>query len=266
MKKKYGQCFDVSEKNNKYLKVSILRAKNKLPEMEVAKAYGDILKKYVKKNSRVLDAGCLAGHFYTTLKKRFEKKKIFYTGIDPWKHHIDAAKKIWSKEKNVNFKKCWLQKLPFKNNQFDISICCNVLTHIPEIIKPIKELLRTTKETIIIRTPIHDKSYRIQLVLNSKWFKFTNIRPENEFDNKGNPRVFEYFDVHSKDYFSSVIKRNYKKCKITFIKDTFFNAKKINNKFEKSKKINSTKIDRDGNQITDLLIVPHYFVIIEKNI
>ena len=51
------------------------------------------------------------------------------------------------------------------------------------------------------------------MVLNSKWFKYTKVNPENEFDKKGNPRVFEYFDVHSKDYFQSLIKKFDKKSK-----------------------------------------------------
>ena len=64
MKKQFGQCFDVSEKNTQYLKTSIKRSKGKLPEMEVAKAHMKILKKYVKDRSKILDAGCLTGHFY----------------------------------------------------------------------------------------------------------------------------------------------------------------------------------------------------------
>ena len=39
------------------------------------------------------------------------------------------------------------------------------------------------------------------MVFNNKW-KYT-YKPENEFDRKGNPRSFEYYDVHSKDIFIS---------------------------------------------------------------
>ena len=41
------------------------------------------------------------------------------------------------------------------------------------------------------------------MVLNSKWFKYTNVKPENEFDKKGNPRVCEYYDVQPQDYLFS---------------------------------------------------------------
>ena len=80
MKKQFGQCFDVSEKNTQYLKTSIKRSKGKLPEMEVAKAHMKILKKYVKDRSKILDAGCLTRHFYKSFSKHFKTKKIEYYG------------------------------------------------------------------------------------------------------------------------------------------------------------------------------------------
>ena len=68
------------------------------------------------------------------------------------------------------------------------------------------------------------------MVLNSKWFQYTNVKPENEFDNKRKPRVYEYYDVHSFDYLKATIKKISPKCKIRFIKDTFFLKKIFKNK------------------------------------
>lgn len=259
MKKKYNQCYDVSEKNVDYLNVSIKRSKGELPDMEVAKAYANIISKTKLNNFSILDVGCLTGHFFNTFKKNV-KNTFTYSGIDPWKLHIDTAKKIWKNDNLTDFKVGWAQKIPHPDKKFDVVVCSNVITHIPEITKPIKEMLRVAKKYIIIRTPIHNKSYRIQMVLNSKWFKFTNVLPENEFDKKGNPRVFEYFDVHSKDYFQSVVKKIKPNAKIKFIKDNFFLTKNITNTNEK--KLNRTNVI-NGMQVTDLLILPHHFVIIK---
>ena len=135
-----------------------------------------------------------------------------------------------------------------------------MFTHIPNILNPIKELIRVTRKKIIIRTPIHDKSYRIQMVFNNKWWKYTSIKPEIEFDRKGNPRSFEYYDVHSKEYFSSVIKRFSKIAKFSYVKDNFFSSRMINNPLEK-KNIPTNVIN--NMQVTDLMIVPNYFVIIK---
>jgi ubiquinone/menaquinone biosynthesis C-methylase UbiE len=259
IKKKYDQCYDVSARNTDYLKVSIKRSTGKLPDMEVAKAYSSIISRTKLNNFSLLDVGCLTGHFFYTFKKKI-KNTFTYSGIDPWKLHINAARKIWKKYTHANFKIGWAQKIPYPKNKFDIVICSNVITHIPEIKKPIEEMLRVAKKYLIIRTPIHNKSYRIQLVLNSRWFKFTNILPKNEFDQKGNPRAYEYYDVHSKDYFESVIKKIKPDAKITFIKDNFFSTKNINNK--KDKKQHKTKVI-NGMQVSDLLILPHHFVVIK---
>ena len=259
MKKRYNQCFDISERNKDYLNVSIKRSKGILPDMEVAKAYANIINKISKKKISILDVGCLTGHFNRTFNK-FLKKEYTYTGVDPWKIHIDAANKVWKNSDNTEFKIGWAQKIPFSKKLFDVVICSNVLTHIPEIKKPLKEMLRSTKQFLILRTPVHDKSYRIQMVLNSKWFKYTKVKPKDEFDDRGEPRVYEYYDVHSRDYLESVIKKIHPKAKITFLKDTFFLKRNIQNKNEK--KLNKTMII-NGQQVSDLLILPHYFVIIK---
>ena len=264
MKKKFQQCYDISEKNKTYLKTSSNRSKGIFPEMEVAKAHMKILNNHIKKNDSILDAGCLTGHFYRSFLKSYKDLNLKYTGLDPWNLHINEAKKIWKEDKNVKFIKGWVQKIPFKKNSFDISICSNVLTHIPSIEDPIRELLRVTRRVVLIRTPIHKISYRIQMVLNSKWFKYTKVKPKDEFDKKGNPRVYEYFDVHSKDYFESVIKKFDKNVKVKFIKDNFYNKKNINFKKEVKQKINATRVNSEGEQVTDLLIIPNHFVFIKK--
>ena len=58
-----------------------------------------------------------------------------------------------------------------------------------------------------------------------------------------------------------VIKKISPKSKINYIKDTFFSKNRIMNK--KEKKLASTKII-NGMQVADLLILPHYFVVIKK--
>ena len=112
MKKKYNQCYDISERNKDYLNISINRSKGKLPDMEVAKAFSKMLKKMKSKNLSILDVGCLTGHFNRTFEK-YLNRKFTYTGIDPWKIHIDAAKKVWKNSKNTFFKIGWAQKNSF---------------------------------------------------------------------------------------------------------------------------------------------------------
>ena len=115
MKKKYNQCYDVSERNKDYLNISIKRSKGKLPDMEVAKAYAKLINKINKNNLSILDVGCLTGHFNKTFSKLL-RKKYNYTGIDPWKIHIDAAKKIWKMKRILHLNLGGHKKFHIKNH------------------------------------------------------------------------------------------------------------------------------------------------------
>jgi len=168
-KKLYGLCLEEYQKNKVVADVYYKRAIGTYPEMESSKAVANFVKKYVKDNSSILDVGCACGQYFRSLN-RLIKKNFTYTGVDPYDIFLDKAKKAWHKYKNVKFKKGNIFNLPFKKDEFDIVICNNLLLHIPNLTKPIKELLRVAKKTIIIRTHIHDKSYRVQLVYNNNLF------------------------------------------------------------------------------------------------
>ena len=142
---KYGLCLEEYTNNYNNAKVYYNRAVGKSPEMEVSKAMAKIIKKYIKKDERVLDVGCATGHFYRSLKREI-KESFYYTGCDPYKIFLDFAIKAWKNDKKASFKKGNIYNLPFKKNSFDICFSSNVLLHLPDISKPIKELLRVTKK------------------------------------------------------------------------------------------------------------------------
>lgn len=252
-------CLSDYKNNREYMILSKKRSLGKIPETEHSKAAANIIKKVSNRKFTILDVGCQTGHFYKTFNRAF-KKKINYIGLDPYKIHINEAEKIWKNNNNCKFKQGWVQKIPLKNKEVDITLCSNVLTHIPNIGPPIKEMIRVTKKIIVLRTPVHYRSYRIQMVYNKKVWKYSNIKPENEFDQNGNPREYNYFDVHSKEYLLGQIKKYCKRARVKFIKDTFWKAKNINSKSEK--KVAPTRIIA-GHQVADLLIIPHFFIIIK---
>ena len=259
----YGLCLNEYENNFNNAKIYFDRATGKSPEMEVSKAIANILKPKIKNGSRLLDVGCACGHYYRSIKK-IVKKNFFYTGTDPYEIFLDKAKIAWRNDANVNFLKGNIYKLPFKKNQFDLTICSNVFIHLNKIKKPLQELLRVTKGTIIIRTVVYDVSYKVQLVYNNKWWKNTDVKPKDEFDKNGNPRAFSYFNILSKDFLEGTIKDINKKAKVTFIKDNFFSKKKISSSNKKEKRPLATRIVGDE-QFSGCLMQPHYFVIIKNN-
>jgi len=259
----YGLCLNEYENNFNNAKIYFDRATGKSPEMEVSKAIANILKPKIKSGSKLLDVGCACGHYYRSIKKRV-KKNFFYTGTDPYEIFLDKAKIAWKNDTNVNFLKGNIYKLPFKKNQFDLTICSNVFIHLNKIKKPLQELLRVTKGTIIIRTVVYDVSYKVQLVYNNKWWKNTDVKPKDEFDKNGNPRAFSYFNILSKDFLEGTIKDINKKAKVTFIKDNFFSKKRISSSNKKEKRPLATRIVGDE-QFSGCLMQPHYFVIIKNN-
>ena len=260
---KYGLCLNEYENNFNNAKVYFDRAPGKKPEMEVSKAMANLIKKKIKKNDHILDVGCACGHYYRSIKNKV-KKNFYYTGADPYKIFLDKAKIAWKNDKNVNFVKGNIYKLPFKKNQFDLLICSNVFIHLNDVRKPLREILRVTKKSLIIRTVLYDVSYKVQLVYNNKWWKNTDVKPKDEFDSKGNARAFSYFNILSKDYLIETIKDIYPKAKVTLIKDNFYSKKKINESIKKEKRPLATRII--GNeQFSGALMQPHYFVVINKN-
>ena len=259
----YGLCLNEYENNFNNAKIYFDRATGKSPEMEVSKAIANILKPKIKSGSKLLDVGCACGHYYRSIKK-IVKKNFFYTGTDPYEIFLDKAKIAWRNDANVNFLKGNIYKLPFKKNQFDLTICSNVFIHLNKIKKPLQELLRVTKGTIIIRTVVYDVSYKVQLVYNNKWWKNTDVKPKDEFDKNGNPRAFSYFNILSKDFLEGTIKDINKKAKVTFIKDNFFSKKRISSSNKKEKRPLATRIVGDE-QFSGCLMQPHYFVIIKND-
>ena len=146
---KYGLCLNEYKNNINNAKIYYDRAIGKEPEMEVSKAMAKIIQKKIKLNDKILDVGCASGHFYRSIKKRISKN-FYYTGTDPYAIFLEKAKKAWKKEQNVNFIKGNIYNLPFKKNEFNLSFCSNVFIHLNDVIKPLKEILRVTKKTVII--------------------------------------------------------------------------------------------------------------------
>jgi hypothetical protein len=100
-------------------------------------------------------------------------------------------------------------------------------------------------------------------VYNSNWWKETIVKPAEEFDKKGNPNSFSYFNIHSFDYLRALVSKINSKLKIKFIKDDFYSKKNIQTSIKKEKRPLATRII--GNeQFSGCLMQPHYFVIISK--
>ncbi|KKQ94691.1 MAG: hypothetical protein A3E68_02020 [Candidatus Levybacteria bacterium RIFCSPHIGHO2_12_FULL_39_39] len=106
----------------------------------------------LKKESRVLDIGC----GISTILHYVEGKKY---GIDPL---ADEYLKLYSYPKDISLKKEEGEKLSFKNNYFDAIFCINVLDHVNDPKKVLKEAHRVLKNGgfFVVIVDIFKKNYK----------------------------------------------------------------------------------------------------------
>ncbi len=102
-----------------------------------------------------LDAGCNGGFLALFLVKN-GAKKVYGCDISP--QFIKQCKKeaqIRGLTKKTDFKVADIQKLPYKNSQFDFIVCSEVLEHVPNPEKAVKEFYRILKTggIIVATTP-----------------------------------------------------------------------------------------------------------------
>jgi len=105
-----------------------------------------------KKPKKILDAGCGRG-FYTHAFTFFSSIKEIHA-IDINEDYLKIAQKH-TKDTRVTFHKSSLYSLPFPNNYFDCIIFSEILEHLPNEAKALKELKRVLKQngTILITVP-----------------------------------------------------------------------------------------------------------------
>lgn len=116
---------------------------------------------------KILDVGCASGWFLYQLKREFEKSDAF--GIDVYGKAIDYGKK---KYKSLKLKKADAHKIPHPNNSFDVIVCCEVLEHVEDPDKVIKEMKRVIKENGTIIVEIDTGNWLFKLA----WFFWTSVR------------------------------------------------------------------------------------------
>ncbi|MDP4116012.1 MAG: class I SAM-dependent methyltransferase [Bacteroidota bacterium] len=88
---------------------------------------------------------------------------------------------------NVDGEPTNIHKLPFKDNEFDVVLCSEVLEHVTDFEKATAELFRVCKKAVVITVP-HDPKEFI----------------ENNIKNKVPHAHIHYLDAHSFDFMKSV--------------------------------------------------------------
>ena len=161
-------------------------------------------KQYISfKDKSVIDCGC--GHGILCTLDDIDKSK--YVGVDICSYQVNVLKNRYP---NILFMHSPIQEIIFKEKEFDISFCCDVLEHIPllELDTVIKKIIFISKYCVLniaTRSSIYDKGKDQrdklhQIVKNSNWWR-RQIEQYGEI-------IIE--DIDKKNY--NVILKNKKLC------------------------------------------------------
>lgn len=97
----------------------------------------------------ILDAGCGEGFILKILYENKIGKKL--EGIE---YSNDALKIGKGLHPYLNLKKGSIYSLSYKNDQFDIVLCTEVLEHLEDPVKALKEIERVSKKYVLITVPL----------------------------------------------------------------------------------------------------------------
>jgi len=166
------------------------------------------------KGNKILDAGCGNGFMLQMLSKN---KKLKLNGFDLSPDRIKISKKNAPKAKIYQDS---LYNISQKDQSFDTVLCLEVIEHIKEYQKAIKEILRITKKRAIISVPYNEKIIYEVCVHCGK--RTPRNRHQNSFDEK----KFEKF-INKKNYQLRFIKFN-NRFNFHFLNNNFLFDKLLN--------------------------------------
>lgn len=187
---------------SKFVPLTRIGLTNYLREMYILK-YLPLHKEYIG-----VDLGCASGKQVFEMAKRIK----FCYGVDIAENFIDFAKQKAKAEdiKNVDFRTSPLENLPFKDKTFDIVLCSEVLEHVEDLPKSLREIKRICKEgaKVVITVPNLNSDGTVwgRIMRALRLRKFT---PFNDFSPEG---IKNHKDTHVREFdikkIKTVLKKN----------------------------------------------------------
>ena len=232
-----------------YGQVLYKRAIGELPEMESSKAAAKILKDDIRDGDSVLDVGCGSGHYLRSYKREI-RTPFSYTGFDATQNYIDLANKAFSGQKEASFEVGDIYDIGHEDRSFDIVVSNNVLLHLPSIKKPVEELCRVAKRSVIIRMLVGSRSFII---------KESSVQGD-EFHDNGDPRFFNFYNIYSKEYISYLLSGIKRVQTFSISEDTQFDLKRIQGSVAEHKGAYDVTTVMGKWQVNEYILQPWAFV------
>ncbi len=95
----------------------------------------------------ILEVGCGTGRTHEALMRRLVLRPHGYVGIDVTPSMLERARARYPR---ADFRAGDVFELPFPDRSFGAVICTDVLQHLPELDRPLAELLRVAREHVFL--------------------------------------------------------------------------------------------------------------------
>jgi len=130
-----------------YLEAMKKRLRGEAEELAWPRQVRDLLRPYLKKDVRLLEAGCCVGTAY----RAFEGTGVSYIGVDNEPKYLAVAEAWYADNPNVGFLYCDFAKwrLPL---MVDIVICSAALEHCLGFQPALRHLADATRKVLVLRT------------------------------------------------------------------------------------------------------------------
>lgn len=229
------------------------RATGSLGEMESSKAAANRLSPLVKAGDTIADIGCGAGHYMVSLQKVLDVP-FSYLGIDATEYYVNRGAEAFKETPRVSFQRGDIFDLPLDDRSVDITLCANVLLHLPSVSKPLSELIRISRRSVLVRTLIGETSFAI---------KHVDPRDDGDEFDGDEPKGFHFLNIYSEGYIRHLLSRHDRVKDVQIALDTDFDADRISDTAKSlSQAWDATKVV-NGMQISGYIVQPWSWLLID---
>lgn len=194
------------------------RATGGAEEMESSKAAAKRLATILRHHDLLADVGCGGGHYLRSLRREVGQS-FAYLGLDATPRYIELARKAFANDTMAAFELADAYSLNVKDRTVDVTLCANLLLHLPTASKPLSELVRITRRRLLIRMLVSDASYVVKRV--------TPAEDGRDFDKHDQPCTFHYLNIYSEAYIRNQLTQSGRIHKISFQLDKDYDPSRI---------------------------------------
>lgn len=103
----------------------------------------------------ILDVCGSSGYFFYWLDERMHNRFV-YRVVDVTPAFLELGKREFEKTSNIFFEYADIHRLVYPEAVFDVVVCLTAMRHLPDIVRPISELLRVSKKYVFFTVLISD--------------------------------------------------------------------------------------------------------------